>query len=164
MYKRQILYGIPQLNTSNPVYKKLDLNSNSTLNSDKETKKVYKTFELEDAYLAQINVLVEKYIKTNPFVQDKFSLSVLTSETKIPTHHLNLYFKNYLNTSFNVWKNKLKIDYALGLIESGILNQITIEAIALKSGFKSYSNFFTVFKSQTGISPSDYIESKADKS
>lgn len=157
----QVLYGMPQLNPSNPIYKKLISGSNNKNNSEKENKKVYKTFELEDAYLEQINLLVENYIKTQPFIQDKFSLSVLTTETKIPTHHLNLYFKNYLNTSFNIWKNKLKIDYAIELIDSGILNQITIEAIALKSGFKSYSNFFTVFKSQTGISPSDYIEKQS---
>lgn len=63
-----------------------------------------------------------------------------------------------MNTNFNAWKNKLKIEYAVALINSGELNQITIEALAMKSGFKSYSNFFTVFKAQLNIAPSEYIE------
>lgn len=157
-----ILYGIPQLTPSNPFFKNYtDPIDNSDLIKDErivEEKKQYKAFELEATYLDEINLLIEDYIKKQPFLLDKFSMSVLTTETKIPMHHLNLYFKNYLNTNFNTWKNKLKINYALTLIDSGILNQITIEAVALKSGFKSYSNFFTVFKNNTGISPSEYID------
>jgi AraC-like DNA-binding protein len=157
-----ILYGIPQLNAANVNFNKYNERINKNEAIVIENKKIYKTFELDNNYLEEIHLIIETYIKSAPFVQDKFSLSVLTTETKIPTHHLNLYFKNYLNTSFNVWKNKLKIDYALNLINSGILNQITIEGVALKSGFKSYSNFFTTFKNQTGISPSDYIEKQID--
>ena len=150
------------MNDSNPFFKNYtDPIDNSDLIKDErivEEKKQYKAFELEATYLDEINLLIEDYIKKQPFLLDKFSMSVLTTETKIPMHHLNLYFKNYLNTNFNTWKNKLKINYALTLIDSGILNQITIEAVALKSGFKSYSNFFTVFKNNTGISPSEYID------
>lgn len=148
-----ILYGIPVLKKENPLFDKLNTEHSG------EEKKSIKTFKLEDEYLSKIDEIMKDYIKDAPYTKDKFSLSVLTSDTKIPMHHLNLYFKDYLNTSFNVWKNKLKIEFAVDLINSGILNQITIEALAMKSGFKSYSNFFTVFKDQMNVSPSDYIES-----
>ena len=141
------------MNQTNPLFD----NINTEIES--EEKKTTKTFKLEEEYLEKIHKMMEAYIKDAPFTKDKFSLSVLTSDTKIPMHHLNLYFKDYLNTSFNVWKNKLKIEFAVNLINSGVLNQITIEALAMKSGFKSYSNFFTVFKDQMHVSPSEYIES-----
>jgi AraC-like DNA-binding protein len=46
------------------------------------------------------------------------------------------------------------------LINEGSLNNLTIEAIAIKSGFQSYSNFYNVFKEELGVTPSDYIKNK----
>lgn len=77
----------------------------------------------------------------------------------IPTHHLNLFFKEELKISFTDWKNKHKLKYVLKLINEGSLINLTIEAIAIKSGFSSYSNFYNIFKEEMKQSPSDYIQS-----
>ncbi len=140
-----ILYGLPQIDDN--------------LNSIQEPliKKDYKPFELEDLYMLEIDSFMNSYINTHPYIHEKYSLSVLTADSKIPTHHLNFYFKEHLNTNFNTWKNELKINYAVDLIKNGSLDQLTIEAIALQSGFKSYSNFYAVFKQKTGLTPSEYI-------
>lgn len=159
-----VLYGLPQFEKALVAAPDASMETHQKTNEvieekveNQPIKKVYKAFELDDAYLHKIHGLVENFIVSKPYIEDKFSLSVLTAETKIPTHHLQLYFKEYLHTHFNHWKNALKIKYAIELIESGILARITIETIAIKSGFKSYSNFFIVFKSHTGITPSEYI-------
>ena len=140
-----ILYGLPQFDHyTNPIQKQL-------------IKKQYKPFELEDMYLLGIDDFIKDYIKSHPYIHENYSLSLLTADSKIPTHHLNFYFKEHLNTNFNSWKNNLKINYAIELIHDGILEHQTIDAVAKKSGFKSYSNFFTVFKDIKGVTPSAYI-------
>ena len=140
-----ILYGLPQ-NT--------DIINIAT---KAVFKKGYKPFELDNAYILKIDHFITQYIESHPYIHEKYSLSVLTADSKIPTHHLNFYFKEHLNTNFNSWKNNLKISYAVELIKQGILDQLTIEAVALQSGFKSYSNFYAVFKNKTGLTPSEYI-------
>ena len=90
---------------------------------------------------------------------EDFKLSTLTIETKIPAHHLNLYFKEELKTTFTTWKNKHKLKYAIQLINDGSLNNLTIEGIAIKAGFPTYSNFYNIFKEELNQTPSEYLHS-----
>jgi AraC-like DNA-binding protein len=46
------------------------------------------------------------------------------------------------------------------LIEKGYLNNMTLVAIAEKTGFNSYNSFFVAFKKETGLSPKDFMASK----
>ncbi len=151
-----ILYGMPD---NNLIEYSID-----TLIQDTETKlelqkKEYKAFTLERSYLLYIDQLVQSYMINSPYLNDKFGLSTLTVATKIPLHHLHIYFKEYLKTNFNTWKNEHKVNYSKQLIENNMLSNLTTEAIAVNSGFKSYSNYFTVFKSQTGMTPTEYASS-----
>jgi AraC-like DNA-binding protein len=139
-----ILYNLPQ--------KILSIHKNKL-----STKKLYKTFELDDDYLDLLSNKLEEFIKNKPLDQN-YTLSTLSIETKIPTHHLNYYFKEKLNTHFSTWRNKMKLKYAIQLIHDGSLNNFTIDAIATKSGFNTYSNFFTLFKEEFGVTPSEYIQ------
>ncbi len=125
----------------------------------KTDKKEYKIFTLDNEYLKYIDQLLTEYMLRKPYLNDKFGLSTLTIETKIPIHHLHIYFKEYLKVNFNAWKNEYKINYSKQLIENNMLSNMTAEAIASNSGFKSYSNYFTVFKAHTGMTPTEYAAS-----
>jgi AraC-like DNA-binding protein len=141
-----ILYNIPLKSTY----------FESIGNNDLEKKK-YKNYELESDYIMIIKNKLDSFLNSKKIGED-FNLSSISFETKIPTHHLNLFFKEELQISFTSWKHKYKIQYALKLINEGSLNNLTIEAIATKSGFQSYSNFYNVFKEELGVTPSDYIK------
>jgi AraC-like DNA-binding protein len=143
-----ILYNIPQ--GEQYIEKKII--------SESEKKK-YKHYSLEIDYIVIIKDKLEYFLETKKMGED-FKLSTLTFETKIPIHHLNLYFKEELKTSFSTWKHKHKLKYALELINEGSFNNLTIEAIAMKSGFQTYSNFFNIFKEELGVTPSEYIKIK----
>ena len=130
--------------------------SDTNLNA---SKKEYKAFTLDDTYLEYIDQSLRDYMTNCPYVNDKFGLSMVTGETKIPIHHLHIYFKEYLKVNFNAWKNEHKINYSKELIDKNMLSSMTTEAIAVNSGFKSYSNYFTVFKSHTGMTPTEYASS-----
>jgi len=151
-----ILYGIPNYKVDNPKQDMVDIFSDSNLNTNK---KEYKSFTLDDTYLEYIDQSLRNYMTNSPYVNDKFGLSMVTGETKIPIHHLHIYFKEYLKVNFNAWKNEHKINYSKELIDKNMLTSMTTEAIALNSGFKSYSNYFTVFKSHTGMTPTEYAAS-----
>ena len=114
---------------------------------------------MESDYVIIIKNKLDSFINSKKIGED-FNLSSISFETKIPTHHLNLFFKEEFKISFTSWKHKHKIKYALKLINEGSLNNLTIEAIAIKSGFQSYSNFYNVFKEELGITPSEYIKNK----
>ncbi len=58
--------------------------------------------------------------------------------------------------TFKRWINTYRVEEALHLIEGGYLTQHTIEALAQTVGFTNRVNFYRVFKSITGHSPTDY--------
>ena len=151
LFYPSVLYNLPQ----GFIYKKEKMGKELD-------KKIYKQYTLDQDY---INIIKDKlsYFLENIKIGEDFKLSTLTFETMIPRHHLNLYFKEELKISFTTWKNKHKIKYALKLIDEGSLNNLTIEAIAMKSGFQTYSNFYNIFKEETNKTPSEYIQSLKKK-
>jgi AraC-like DNA-binding protein len=147
LFYPSVLYNLPQA-----------LNYETKDNFKEIDKKTYKQYTLNNDYTNNIKDKINYFLENKKEGED-FKLSTLTFETKIPTHHLNLYFKEELKISFTNWKNKHKLKYALKLIEEGSLNNFTIEAIAMKSGFQTYSNFYNLFKEETKKTPSGYIQS-----
>lgn len=86
------------------------------------------------------------------------SLEDLAREINIPTSHINYLFKFHCNETFADYKKIFRVQDAIQLIDSGYLDNNTIESIAPKVGFASYSPFFTSFKSITGLSPNEYFK------
>jgi AraC-like DNA-binding protein len=148
-----ILYGMPNFKIAVPI---ADSDNTVTDSIIAANKKEYKSFTLDDTYLEYIDKSLREYMINSPYVNDKFGLSMVTGATQIPIHHLHIYFKEYLKSNFNAWKNEHKINYSKQLIDNNMLSSMTTEAIAVNSGFKSYSNYFTVFKSHTGMTPTEY--------
>jgi AraC-like DNA-binding protein len=108
--------------------------------------------------LLEIDQLLLEYIQDKPYLTKGFTLTFITRNTGIPVHQLSIYFNDYLKISFNDWKNKLRIDYAVDEIKAGKLALYTIESIALKSGFSSRSNFNSSFISIMKQTPSEFIK------
>jgi AraC-like DNA-binding protein len=99
------------------------------------------------------------YLLSLPFTKKEFSIAQMSFDLKIPERTLSLYFNTHLGLSFSDWRKKIRIDYAIEMIDSGDSKKITIEAISSNAGFASRSKFIDAFKEQTGITPSAYIKS-----
>ena len=99
------------------------------------------------------------YLLSLPFTKKEFSIAQMSFDLKIPERTLSLYFNTSLGLSFSEWRKKIRIDYAIVMIDSGDSKKITIEAISSNAGFASRSKFIDAFKEQTGITPSAYIKS-----
>ncbi|MFD3407982.1 MULTISPECIES: helix-turn-helix domain-containing protein [Aquirufa] len=99
------------------------------------------------------------YLLSLPFTKKEFSIAQMSFDLKIPERTLSLYFNTSLGLSFSEWRKKIRIDYAIVMIDSGDSKKITIEAISSNAGFASRSKFIDAFKEQMGITPSAYIKS-----
>ena len=110
-----------------------------------------------DDYVVEINILIENSIKEGCYLQADCSLGRLAIAIKVPLHHLSYYFNDIIKIKFTDWRNDLRIAYAINLMNSASIDNITLEAIAEQSGFTSRSTFIRAFKNNTTFTPSDYI-------
>ncbi len=70
------------------------------------------------------------------------------------------YFKKHTRHTFVHFVNKVRVNEACKLLVNGVPNSIS--AIAYSCGFNSITNFNYVFKSITGTSPREYMNSYAN--
>jgi AraC-like DNA-binding protein len=151
-----ILYGLPQLDyrlsTKKSSYKKL------TEIEETEEKRISKSFEISDDKLLLLKSKIDSYLLIFPYLKPNFNLSMMSSETDIPVHHLSYFFNEHMKINFNTWKNDLKIEYVLELMKDGTYENLTLDALSKKAGFGSRSSFINSFKSKTGLTPSEYLQ------
>ena len=148
-----ILYGLPQLDYQLSSFKKM-----SKMEEETAEKRLSKTFEISEDKLQLLNNKIDKYIGSLPYLKANFNLTMMSSDTDIPVHHLFYYFNEYMKTNFNTWKNDLKIDHVLELMKDGTYENLTLDALSKKAGFGSRSSFINSFKTKTGLTPSEYLQ------
>jgi AraC-like DNA-binding protein len=152
-----ILYGLPQLDYA--IVTKQNKLLEEQLGIAEDNKKQSKSFEISIEKLTLLSLKIEKYIENKPYLNPEFNLTVMSSDTDIPVHHLSYYFNEYLNVNFNTWKNDLKINHVIDLINNGSGEILTLDALAKQAGFGSRTSFFNSFKQKIGVTPSEYLNS-----
>ena len=114
--------------------------------------------------LEEIESQIQKYLQDNrPYLAQGFSLTIISQNTGIPAHQLSYYFNDHLKTSFNDWKNHLRIEYVVSGINQGKHENFTLESLASSSGFASRANFNKAFLLEMNQTPTEYIKNKAPK-
>ena len=99
------------------------------------------------------------YIETErPFVNLDFSLHDISLAVNIPRIRVTTCFNKELNTSFPTYRNKLRVAHAISLLRRGAHLNTSIEGVAQRSGFKSKSIFYTAFKEEYGVTPSEWMK------
>jgi AraC-like DNA-binding protein len=147
-----ILYGLPQLDYA--MFK----SRNKVKVANEELKKEVKSFEISEDKLNLLTSKIDAYLLTLPYISLNFTLSVMSAETDIPAHHLSYYLNEHLQINFNTWKNDLRINHVINLINSGSYESLTLDALSKQSGFGSRSSFINAFKLKTGQTPSEYLQ------
>ena len=104
-------------------------------------------------------ILLDAYLLDIPFVKKEFTLSQMSFDLKIPERFLSTYFNKELQITFSEWRKNLRIDHVCKLIEEGVSDNLTIEAISMNAGFASRSKFIDAFKVRKGVTPSAFIRS-----
>ena len=144
----QILYGIP--------IEKLQLAEDN--NEIKEPMGIEtESFSFSEDYLDKIRMLLEIWKNEHKFLNADSSTHIMSREIGLPLHHVTYFFNQSGNEKYIDWRNRLRVEYAIDLINRQKGYNKTIEVLGKECGFKSYSAFFQSFKQITGKLPKDYI-------
>lgn len=120
----------------------------------------------EDSKDDKLNVLYQKIISSfeeqNPYQDPNFCIKTLAdmleTNTTYVSRALNVYGKKNFSTLVNEYRiAEVKEGLAINLHE-----KFTLEYVYSKAGFTKQPTFNRVFKEQTGITPSEYIEKLSD--
>ncbi len=117
----------------------------------------------EDAvYLEELAKKIQHYLLSEkPYLKADFNLSEVASVLQTPANDISYACKHILGKKFTEIKSHLRVEHAKELLKEGITENITIDAIGIKSGFKSRSTFYDAFKAETSMTPSQYLENLA---
>lgn len=95
---------------------------------------------------------IEKYLMDN--INEPHSLQSLCRRFGVSQSYLSKLFRKYTNMSFSEYISKLRVDMAKHIIENN--PNILLKDVALMVGYKDQFYFSRVFRSITGIPPSEY--------
>jgi AraC-like DNA-binding protein len=102
--------------------------------------------------------------KNKPFLNPKLSISEVAHLLNTSPQRLSQVINEKTGMHFNDYINHLRVEESKKLLESDVYFKITIETIAIKSGFNSKSPFYTSFKKFTGMTPREYVKLKNNRS
>ncbi|WP_319591110.1 AraC family transcriptional regulator [uncultured Draconibacterium sp.] len=140
----------------NLLKKNIELdNANKVLNKAKtKSLKKSKNIKNEKALFAELHLLLHNdEIYTNPDLSLQSLATKLNSNTSYLSSIIN---KNY-KCNFKTLINSLRIDKAKKMLVSEKYKNLSMEGIIEAVGFSSRSGFYQAFKSNTGLTPTQYI-------
>jgi AraC-like DNA-binding protein len=127
-------------------------------NGKKETEK-YSRSGLKDAQAEKYLKKLLSYMETNkPFLDGDLTIQDLSSKTGITRHHITQVLNEKYKRNFFTFINEYRVKEVMERFSDPKYNHYTILAIALDAGFNSKATFNSFFKSQTGLTPSQYRE------
>lgn len=98
-----------------------------------------------------------------PHLNAELTIQDLSKQMNITRYHLTEILNNDLGKNFFNFINYYRVEEIKQRLLSSKFEHLTIVAIAFDSGFKSKSTFNSIFKQQTGKTPSKWRESEMKK-
>ena len=102
---------------------------------------------------------VLRYIEEH-FRRTELNLSTVAEDLGYNPKYISRVFREEIGTSFTEYVKKMRMQYAVFLIENGIT---TVKNLAILCGFTDPYYFSNVFKEVVGVSPSKYVDKISDK-
>ncbi|TDX87251.1 response regulator transcription factor [Epilithonimonas xixisoli] len=125
-------------------------------NSEKETAKVS---QISDEKELELMKKLNNFERKEQFLSSEITLGSLASTFGTNVNYLSKVIKKYRDNNFNGYINDLRITYITKKLRTNpeYLNY-KIAYLSEECGFSSYSSFVSIFKQQTGLTPSKFIE------
>lgn len=118
-----------------------------------------KTVRFSEDKLDRLKTQLEQLMTTKkPYLNNELSLPDLATLMDISTHDLSFVLNEGFGLSFFAFINSYRIAEVKQLILSGQHRQLNMLGIAYSAGFNSKTTFNTAFKKETGLSPTQYIQ------
>jgi AraC-like DNA-binding protein len=100
--------------------------------------------------------LLQMMITDRPYLNSDLTLRELAGKLSISPHNLSEILNTRLNQSFYDFINSYRVEEVKRRLADKESGNYSLIAIAFDSGFNSKSTFNTIFKKQTGTTPSQY--------
>ncbi len=141
-----------------PVIYGQELSINVDEGKDNEYEKYAKSGLKEKQGKEYLEQLISIMEKEKPYLNRNLSIQDLSSLTGIPKHHITQVLNEIHGKNFFTFINEYRVDEVILRLNDPVNNKFTILAIAYDAGFNSKTTFNSIFKSLTGITPSEYRE------
>ncbi|MGB0863048.1 MAG: helix-turn-helix domain-containing protein [Saprospiraceae bacterium] len=133
-------------------------------NSTEQQKQRYEKSTLQgdkkDFYVKKLTLFMDV---EKPFLASDLTLADLSKQIDIPSHHLSQTINEKLGCNFLDFINKYRVKEAQAMLVNPKLEHYTIVSIAYEAGFNSKSTFYTAFKKNTKMTPSQYKKQETRK-
>ena len=134
------------------------LKNEITINPENITEHKTKGIAINDDTIKHVLAKLEKFEKSHKYLKQDMSLSGLASYLDTNTKYLSEILKQYKGKKFCDYINGLRILYIMEILyKNPIYREYKISYLAESCGFGSREVFAVVFKKETGISPSYFI-------
>ncbi len=144
-------YGIRQ-----PVIFVPEIETNG--DDKKEPEKYIRSGLKDDQAQEYLEKLISVMETDKPFLNRDLSIHDLSIITGIPRHHITQVLNEVHGKNFFTFINEYRVEEVIARFNDPANNNFTILAIAFDSGFNSKATFNSIFKLQTGMTPSEYRE------
>ncbi|WP_282087277.1 helix-turn-helix domain-containing protein [Aquimarina algiphila] len=94
--------------------------------------------------------------KEEPYLDATLTLQKLAEQLGLPNRTLSVLINHNLNQRFFDFINQFRIEKAKKMLLNSNNAKLTIQQIMYDVGFNSKSSFYTAFKKETGVTPSEY--------
>ncbi len=157
-YQREQLLLQEQFSALRDSYQNENQNTNSDQVGSFQTKvSVYKNSSLtEEDFVRYKAQLLNHMEAEKPYLNNDLSQSDLAEQLGISSHHLSEVLNSGFNQNFYNFVNSYRVLEAQKLMDNDTTKEFKILAFAFDAGFKSKTSFNRVFKTHTGLTPSEY--------
>lgn len=105
----------------------------------------------------QLKNLLQFMETEKPYLDDKLTLQKLAEQFNLPEKQLSLLINQHTGKHFFDFINEFRINDAKTLLKGQ--SQLTVLEVLYEVGFNSKSSFYTAFKKETNLTPTDYRKS-----
>jgi len=105
----------------------------------------------------QVKKLLQFMENDKPYLDDKLTLQKLAEQINLPEKQLSLLINQHIGKHFFDFINEFRITDAKTLLKEK--SQLTVLEILYEVGFNSKSSFYTAFKKETNLTPTEYRKS-----
>jgi AraC-like DNA-binding protein len=130
--------------------------SNPTKIKTGETARYQKSGLSEEEAQKYLKQLLQKMETDKPYLNSELTLKDLANNLSMSMHNLSEILNTRLNQNFYDFINHYRVEEVKRRLADGESKTYSLIAIAFDSGFKSKSTFNTIFKKQTGTTPSQF--------
>ena len=147
-------FGVSYFGVRQPVLFKQSIENDSTINESKvRYEKSGLTNDDAEKYMNRLNNYM---LEEKPYLNPELTIKDISDHLNISRHHITQVLNERIEKNFYNFINEFRLEEVKKRIVDPQYSHLTLIAIAFDSGFNSKSAFNSIFKKNTGQTPSEY--------